>query len=337
MAQDLSSDGELLSRYHIAGERAAFAEIVRRHGSMVARVCRQVTANTHDAEDAAQLVFATLAARANALTSRCSVAGWLHTTAWNVAMRSRRERNARNRFERAAAIRVKDFVESGPDVDEISAEVHRALNYLVDDYREPVILHHLEGLTVQEVALRLDCPVGTAASRLSRGRALLRSKLADRGVMPAALIPWLWADNNDAIAASRLPRTPPPAFLEAGRLIAAVAPSYAGPAPLTIATASFARMKLVLVMLAIGGASIPAMAAISPAVREAIAAVSPQNAGNHKVSSSSTADADLFTIARPSSVPEPTSVAGLFLASALLLKRPRRSRPATALGRRGCN
>src|SRR5437764_1494155 len=248
MAQP-SSDGELLARYVTSGDRAAFTEIVRRHGSMVARVCRQITANDHDAEDAAQLVFATLATRADGLKDRCSIAGWLHTTAWNVATRARRDRRVRRQFERAAAIEVKDYVLSNADVDELSAEVHRALKFLIEEYREPVILHHLEGLTVEEVAQRLGCPVGTAASRLSRGRALLRSKLADCGMMPAGLIAALWAQSDEAVPIPRPGRIPPPPFFNASEFLSAAARPYAGAGQLGAATVGWTRIKLAVAML----------------------------------------------------------------------------------------
>jgi RNA polymerase sigma-70 factor (ECF subfamily) len=61
----------------------------------------------------------------------------------------------------------------------LHGDVDRALRALPLPYREAVILADLEGLTYQEVAQALGCPVGTVMSRLSRGRARLRRALAD--------------------------------------------------------------------------------------------------------------------------------------------------------------
>ncbi len=54
-----------------------------------------------------------------------------------------------------------------------------ALNSLQDDFKTVVILCDLEGLSYEEIAEFLNCPVGTVRSRLHRGRKLLQMKLMD--------------------------------------------------------------------------------------------------------------------------------------------------------------
>jgi RNA polymerase sigma-70 factor (ECF subfamily) len=58
-------------------------------------------------------------------------------------------------------------------------ELLTALNSLQDDFKTVVILCDLEGLSYEEIAEFLNCPVGTVRSRLHRGRKLLQMKLAD--------------------------------------------------------------------------------------------------------------------------------------------------------------
>jgi RNA polymerase sigma-70 factor (ECF subfamily) len=62
--------------------------------------------------------------------------------------------------------------------------IEEALAQLPAVYREAVVFCHLEGLTHEEAADRLGCPVGTVRSRLARGRALLRHRLAGSGLAP---------------------------------------------------------------------------------------------------------------------------------------------------------
>jgi RNA polymerase sigma-70 factor (ECF subfamily) len=64
-------------------------------------------------------------------------------------------------------------------------DVASAIAALPEDFRTVVILCDIEGLTYEEIAEFLDCPLGTVRSRLHRGRSLLRTKLLqyakDRG------------------------------------------------------------------------------------------------------------------------------------------------------------
>jgi RNA polymerase sigma-70 factor (ECF subfamily) len=55
--------------------------------------------------------------------------------------------------------------------------VAQALESLPEDFRTVVILCDIEGLTYEEIAEFVDCPIGTVRSRLHRGRKMLRAKL----------------------------------------------------------------------------------------------------------------------------------------------------------------
>ncbi len=56
-------------------------------------------------------------------------------------------------------------------------EVTRALESLPDDFRTVVILSDIEGMTYEEIAEFVECPIGTVRSRLHRGRKLLQARL----------------------------------------------------------------------------------------------------------------------------------------------------------------
>ncbi len=56
-------------------------------------------------------------------------------------------------------------------------EVTTALQEMPDDFRTVVILCDIEGLTYEEIAEFLNCPIGTVRSRLHRGRKMLQARL----------------------------------------------------------------------------------------------------------------------------------------------------------------
>ena len=64
--------------------------------------------------------------------------------------------------------------------------LHEEVGRLPEKYRVPVLLCYFEGLTHEEAARRLGCPIGTVKGRLSRARDLLRKRLTRRGVTLSA-------------------------------------------------------------------------------------------------------------------------------------------------------
>src|SRR5262249_22274898 len=64
--------------------------------------------------------------------------------------------------------------------------LHEELNGLPARFRAPLVLCYLEGMTHEQAAEQLRCPIGTVRSRLARGRDQLRKRLVRRGVASGA-------------------------------------------------------------------------------------------------------------------------------------------------------
>ncbi|MCE9552592.1 MAG: RNA polymerase sigma factor [Planctomycetes bacterium] len=181
---------------------------------MVLSVCRSVLGNTSDADDAAQAVFLTLAQKAHRASVQAHLVGWLHRVAWYVAARAAEARATRRRHEQEAARMRPES--GGLEAPPVQLEIlHAGLDSLPEKYRAPLILHHLEGKSLEETSSVLGCSASTVAVRLHRGRKMLRQRLQRKGMLvPALALMGAWATPASAHV--------PPAFI-AGTAQAAVA------------------------------------------------------------------------------------------------------------------
>src|SRR5580658_11183634 len=97
----MTPDCELLRQFARTNSGDAFAELVRRHLNLVySAALRQVNGDAHLAQDVAQTVFADLARKADSLSRRESLTGWLYTSAHFAAAKMiRGETRRRDREE----------------------------------------------------------------------------------------------------------------------------------------------------------------------------------------------------------------------------------------------
>jgi RNA polymerase sigma factor (sigma-70 family) len=175
------TDDELLGCFIEHRDDAAFADLVRRHGPMVWGVCRRLLGH-HDAEDAFQAAFLVLVRKAASVVPRGMVANWLYGVAHQTALQARRSAARRRARDRPVA-RMPEPAAAVPDLpDDLRPLLDQELSRLPDKYRAVLVLAELEGKTRKEVARQLGLPEGTAASRLTRARAMLAKRLAQRGV-----------------------------------------------------------------------------------------------------------------------------------------------------------
>jgi RNA polymerase sigma factor (sigma-70 family) len=186
-------DAELLARFTKAREGAAFEALVRRHGALVLGVCRRVLGNAHDAEDAFQATFLTLARSAATIRKQDSLGSWLYGVAYRVAVTAREQLATRRRHERRAETKAETKAATDPLAEvtgrELVAVLDEELARLPERCRVPLVHCYLEGLTCDEAARASGWPVRTLKRRLEEGRSLLRGRLARRGLaLPAALL-----------------------------------------------------------------------------------------------------------------------------------------------------
>ncbi len=215
---DEASDGELLDQFIAAKNEAAFAELVRRHASMVLGVCRRVLHNVHDAEDCFQAVFLVLVRKADTIHPRQMVGNWLYGVAYRTALEARKLAARRRIMERKKPAIVPDDERSRELWHDLGPLLDQELNRLPEKYRAVLVACDLAGKTRAEAARELGLPEGTVASRLARGRALLTKRMTRHSfVMTTTGLTALLLEH----AAADVPETLLTATIDAGSLLAA--------------------------------------------------------------------------------------------------------------------
>jgi RNA polymerase sigma-70 factor (ECF subfamily) len=144
------------------------------------RLLRQlvlVTGDRGDAEDLLQDAYGRAVVRWRRLRDYQAPEAWVR----RVALRLATDRARRARRRTAALLRLRPSRSPSIDLSADSLDLHQALRGLPAGQRQAVVLHHLVGLPVEEIASQLNLPVGTVKSRLSRGRATLARRLTVPG------------------------------------------------------------------------------------------------------------------------------------------------------------
>lgn len=162
-----------------------FTQLVDAHYTSLYRFALSLARNSADAGDLVQQTFFVWATKGDSLRDAGKAKSWLFTTLYREFLRGRR-RDARATSIEDLPPGEQDI--AAEDVDRVARldapTVMAALQSVDEVFRAPLTLFYLEDLSYLEIAEALEVPIGTVMSRLSRGKAQLRSVLAqaERGV-----------------------------------------------------------------------------------------------------------------------------------------------------------
>ncbi|MFL5295901.1 MAG: RNA polymerase sigma factor [Phenylobacterium sp.] len=170
-------DVELCSHAAL-GERAAFGELVRRHGSAVRGVLRRMGAAAAEADDVAQDAFLTAFERIAEFRGEGTFAAWVKKIAARLYLR--RLQRERKLGALAAEAADEEVTPKRGDAD-ASIDLDGALKALGDAERLCVTMCFGAGLSHTEAAEALNLPLGTVKSHVKRGLDKLRARLAPDG------------------------------------------------------------------------------------------------------------------------------------------------------------
>jgi len=174
------SDLELVRRAQ-RGERGAFDLLVLRYQHKVVKLVARLLRDRTEAEDVAQEAFVKAYRALGSFRGDSAFYTWLYRIAVNTARNALASRQRRPlQYEAGLSESEQSAVESRmrhtdtPEAQALSEEIHqtvnRAIGELPEDLRTAIILREVEGLSYEEIAAAMDCPVGTVRSRIFRAR-----------------------------------------------------------------------------------------------------------------------------------------------------------------------
>ncbi len=158
-----------------------FPQLVETHYASLYRFALSLTRSSSDASDLTQQTFFIWATKGESLREMGKAKSWLFTTLYREFLRTRR-RDGR-------VMAIEDLAPADQDPPDVEIDlitkmdaqlVLEALLEVEPVFREPLALFYLQELSYVEIAQILSVPIGTVMSRLSRGKAHLRSRLLEK-------------------------------------------------------------------------------------------------------------------------------------------------------------
>jgi RNA polymerase sigma-70 factor (ECF subfamily) len=176
---------ELIARAQ-AGDRAAFAALVREHGNEVYTLARRLVGDPHLAADVAQETMIRAWRALPNFRGEAAFSTWLHritvNTAWTQKRRAHRHAGASlDDLAEVAAPYGSDHPEVVGETLELRGRLRRALESLPESQRQVVILKDIYDWSHSEIADAMGISVTAAKVRLHRARARLARYLEASG------------------------------------------------------------------------------------------------------------------------------------------------------------
>lgn len=163
-------------------------ELIDSHYESLYRYAYRLSGTAADAEDLVQETFGKAITRLHQLRQADHARQWLFRILRNAYLHRIRDDRKRKAvpLDSVADVAAVPATEV-PAVD--PAELQAALNDLDETFRTPLILFYFEEFSYRDIAEQLDLPIGTVMSRLARGKAYLKTRLAAHDPNPEADAP----------------------------------------------------------------------------------------------------------------------------------------------------
>ena len=180
------TDEELVAR-SVGGDADSFNELVVRWERPIDALADRTIGREEDARDVCQETFLRAFRALPGFRGQAKFSSWLYRIALNLCRDwIRRERRAPvvqapenvDLIELAAAAEPSESIEDLVARRDLAQTVERAMALLPEEQRTAIVLKEYHGLTFQEIADLMNCPLSTVKTRLYQGLTVLRRELA---------------------------------------------------------------------------------------------------------------------------------------------------------------
>jgi RNA polymerase sigma-70 factor (ECF subfamily) len=173
------------------GDKTAFDLLVRKYQHKVVKLVTRYLRDPADAEDVAQEAFIKAYRAIPQFRGDSAFYTWLYRIAINTAKNAIVSRDRSpvefdldlQNVEESNSMQLRladsETPESLLQTEEIRETVNRAIEALPEDLRTAIVLRELEGLSYEDIAQAMDCPVGTVRSRIFRAREAIDKRLSE--------------------------------------------------------------------------------------------------------------------------------------------------------------
>lgn len=181
----MSDDASLIAAT-LAGDSAAFGDLVRTYQDRLFNSLLRLFGSADDAADIVQDAFVQAYVKLDSFRGNSAFYTWLYRIAFNLAMSKRRRDHREASLDQMKLILGSEPVDGQPAVDSAMLQheranlVHSALAELSFEHRQILVLREIDGCSYEEIAEILSLPVGTVRSRLFRARLEIRDLLTPR-------------------------------------------------------------------------------------------------------------------------------------------------------------
>jgi len=180
LAEDYDADQPVIEAIQ-QGDKFAFEDLVRRHGTWVRSVVFGVLGDRDVVDDVVQQVWTTVWRRIGELRESQRWRSWLYRLSRNAALDAGRELTRRRQQMRTLIAEAPRSVSNADTTANDQAEKHaaalEAIKSLPALYREPFVLRHVNGWSYRQIADAMDMPIDSVETRLVRARRMLRETL----------------------------------------------------------------------------------------------------------------------------------------------------------------